>query len=34
MTHFKTNTQQSFTEAKNRDIPNDHVKNNEQTELV
>ena len=29
-TDFKRNTQQNFTAAKNRDIPNNHGKNNEQ----
>ena len=33
-TKFKSNTQNNFTVAKNRDMPNNHVKNNEQREPV
>ena len=28
--YFKSNTQQNFTIAKNKDLPNNYVKNNEQ----
>ena len=33
-TYFKSNTQQNFTAAKNKDIPNNHGKNNEEREPV
>ena len=33
-TRFESNTQPNFTAAKNKDIPNNHVKNNEQREPV
>ena len=33
-TDFKSNAQQNFTTTKNRDLPNNHGKNNEQRELV
>ena len=33
-TNFKSNTQQNFIASKNRDIPKNHVKNNEQREPI
>ena len=33
-TYFKSKTQQNFTTPKNRDMPNNYVKNNEQREPV